>query len=81
MAELRARLNRRAEDAPEVIESRLANARAEIEHWREYDYVVVNDDLSRAFNACQSIAQSERLRRDRRPGLFEFVSDLLAEKD
>ena len=81
MAELRARLNRRAEDAPEVIESRLANARAEIEHWREYDYVVVNDDLSRAFSACQSIAQSERLRRDRRPGLFDFVSDLLAETD
>jgi len=81
MAELRARLNRRAEDAPEVIESRLANARAEIEHWREYDYVVVNDDLSRAFSACQSITQSERLRRDRRPGLFDFVSDLLAEKD
>ncbi|MBW3098707.1 guanylate kinase [Pseudohoeflea coraliihabitans] len=79
MAELRARLNRRAEDAEDVIERRLKNARLEIEHWREYDYCVVNDDLGRAFSACQAIVQSERLRRDRRPGLFEFVSDLLNE--
>ncbi len=81
MAELRARLNRRAEDSPEVIEQRLANARAEIEHWREYDYCVVNDDLERAYDAVRAIVQSERLRRDRRPGLFEFVSDLLNEPD
>jgi guanylate kinase len=81
MAELRARLNRRAEDSAEVIEQRLANAREEIEHWREYDYCVVNDDLERAYDAVRAIVQSERLRRDRRPGLFEFVSDLLNEPD
>ncbi|MAZ82636.1 MAG: guanylate kinase [Hoeflea sp.] len=81
MAELRLRLNRRAEDTAEVIERRLANARAEIEHWREYDYCVVNDDLERAYDAVKAIVQSERLRRDRRPGLFEFVSDLLNEPD
>lgn len=81
MAELRARLNRRAEDNPEVIERRLRNAREEIEHWREYDYCVINDDLDRAFMACQSIVASERLRRDRRPGLFDFVSGLLSETE
>jgi guanylate kinase len=80
MAELRARLQRRAEDAEDVIERRLANAREEIQHWREYDYVVVNDDLDRAYSAVRAIVQAERLRRDRRPGLFDFVSDLLAEK-
>ena len=77
MEELRARLHRRAEDADEVIEQRLANARSEIEHWREYDYVVVNDDLDRAYSAVRAIVQAERLRRDRRPGLFDFVQDLL----
>ncbi|SOE17423.1 guanylate kinase [Hoeflea halophila] len=77
MEELRARLHRRAEDADEVIEQRLANARSEIEHWREYDYVVVNDDLDRAYSAVRAIVQAERLRRDRRPGLFDFVKDLL----
>ncbi|MFP1631459.1 guanylate kinase [Zhengella sp. ZM62] len=80
MAELKARLKRRAEDSDEVIERRLANARSEIEHWREYDYVVVNDDLDRAFTAVRAIVSAERLRRDRRPGLFDFVSGLLDEQ-
>ncbi len=79
MTELKSRLFRRAEDSDDVIATRLANARAEIEHWRDYDYVVVNDDLDRAFAAVKSIVEAERLRRDRRPGLFEFVSGLLAE--
>lgn len=80
MRELRSRLKRRAEDSDQVIETRLANARKEIEHWRDYDYVVINDDLDRAFGAVRSIVAAERLRRDRRPGLFDFVSDLLDDK-
>lgn len=79
MAELQSRLHRRAEDSEEVIATRLANSRAEIEHWREYDYIVLNDDLDRAFSAVRSIVEAERLRRDRRPGLFEFVNGLLTE--
>ncbi|PPJ47090.1 guanylate kinase [Rhizobium sp. KAs_5_22] len=77
MAELQSRLHRRAEDTEEVIQTRLANSRAEISHWREYDYVIVNDDLDAAFDAVQSIVKAERLRRDRRHGLFDFVSDLV----
>jgi len=80
MAELRARLMRRAEDQQNVIEARLRNARSEMEHWRKYDYVVVNDDLDRAFHAVKCIVTAERLRRDRRPGLFSFVTGLLDEK-
>lgn len=79
MAELQSRLHRRAEDSEEVIATRLANSRAEIEHWREYDYIVVNDDLDRAFSSVRAIVEAERLRRDRRPGLFEFVNGLLTE--
>ncbi|MHA6684333.1 guanylate kinase [Mesorhizobium sp. A556] len=80
MKELKARLKRRAEDQEAVIETRLKNARTEIEHWTEYDFVVVNDDLDRAFGEVRSIVSAERLRRDRRPGLFDFVSRLLDEK-
>lgn len=80
MAELKARLKRRAEDQETVIETRLKNARTEIEHWTEYDFVVVNDDLDRAFSEVRAIVIAERLRRDRRPGLFDFVSGLLDEK-
>lgn len=78
MAELQSRLHRRAEDSEEVIQTRLNNSRAEIAHWREYDYVIVNDDLNSAFDAVQSIVKAERLRRDRRHGLFDFVEGLIA---
>jgi guanylate kinase len=77
MDELQSRLNRRAEDSADVIATRLANARAEIAHWREYDYVVVNDDLNRAFTSVKAIVEAERLRRDRRHGLFDFVQTLV----
>ncbi|CAN7463484.1 guanylate kinase [Pararhizobium sp. LjRoot235] len=79
MAELQSRLHRRAEDTEEVIATRLANSRSEIEHWIEYDYIVVNEDLDSAFASVQAIVEAERLRRDRRPGLFEFVNRLLTE--
>ncbi|RIY03530.1 guanylate kinase [Aureimonas flava] len=79
MAELKARLFRRAEDSSETIAMRLRNAKVEIERWRDYEYVVVNDDLNRAFSAVQSIVNAERLRRDRRPGLFDFTQVLLDE--
>jgi guanylate kinase len=79
MAELKARLQRRAEDRPEVIDTRLKNARVEIEHWREYDYVVVNDDLERAYATTRAILLAERARRERQPGLPDFVSGLLGE--
>lgn len=79
MAELRQRLERRAEDSAETIEKRLANARTEIQRWVEYDYVIVNDDLQNAFRALQGILAAERLRRARRTGLAPFVEGLLAE--
>ena len=79
MAELRQRLERRAEDSAETIEKRLANARTEIQRWVEYDYVIVNDDLQNAFKALQGILAAERLRRGRRTGLAPFVEGLLAE--
>lgn len=79
MTELQSRLHRRAEDSEAVIATRLANSRAEIEHWREYDYVIVNDDLNTAFEAVRSIVRAERLRRDRRHGIFDFVRGLVEE--
>jgi len=79
LSELKSRLQRRAEDTVEVIDTRLANSREEMGHWRDYDYVVINDDLDRAYTAVRAIVQAERLRRDRRPGLFDFVAGLLDE--
>jgi guanylate kinase len=78
--ELKARLERRAEDSPEVIAKRLANARIEMERWVEYDYVIVNEDLGRSFQSLKAIQAAERLKRDRLVGLSDFVEGLLAEK-
>lgn len=78
MAELKSRLERRAEDSAEVIDRRLANARTEIEHWQEYDHVLVNDDLEQAFEDVRAILTAARLQRRRRTGLAAFVEGLCA---
>ncbi len=77
MTELKARLERRAEDTPEVIERRLRNARDEIAQWDSYDYVLINDDLDRTFGELKSILAAERLRRERQVELADFVAQLL----
>lgn len=79
--ELKARLERRAEDAPETIRRRLDNARREIGKWTEYDYVIVNEDLDRSFRMVGAILTAERLRRERVAGLQDFVSGLLKDAD
>lgn len=79
MKELQSRLHRRAEDSVEVIETRLHNARVEIQKWSKYDYIVINEDLNRSYSSVKAIVTAERLRRDRRPGLFDFVDQLLDE--
>jgi len=75
-SELRTRLERRAEDSAEIILSRLANARSELDHWVEYDYVIVNQDLQASLAGLRAILDAERLRPHRRPGLADFVRGL-----
>jgi guanylate kinase len=79
MCELKARLERRAEDSSETIARRLANARVEIDRWTEYDYVIVNEDLDRSFQSLKAIQAAERMKRDRCVGLSGFVKALLDE--
>jgi len=74
--ELKTRLERRAEDASGVIEKRLKNARIEIEHWQEYDYVLVNQDLDVTFHSLMNILAAERLRRERQLGLPPVIERL-----
>jgi guanylate kinase len=80
MRELRARLDRRAEDTPSSIEARFQNARKEIERWRDYHYVVVNDDLKRAYCDVTAIVTAERLRARRiQAGVEQLIERLTAE--
>jgi guanylate kinase len=80
MRELRARLERRAEDTAASIEARFLNARKEIERWRDYHYVVVNDDLNRVYGDVKTIVAAERLRARRvQTGVGQLVERLMAE--
>lgn len=77
IAALEERLRSRATDSEEVVQHRMARARSEISHWDGYDYVVVNDDFDRCFEAVHGILKAERLRRARQTGLVDFVRGLM----
>ena len=81
IAELDRRLRSRGQDSDEVIAGRMAKSRDEISHWAEYDYVLVNEDLDATFERLKTILETERLRRDRQPGLADFVRGLNREFD
>lgn len=74
--ELERRLHTRAQDDKKTIRARMAKAGGEMSHWAEYDYVVVNRDLDRAFGDVRAILAAERLKRERQPGLSAFVRGL-----
>ena len=75
---LERRLKTRNQDDAEVMARRMAAAAAEIEHWNEYDYVVVNADLDASVAALCAILEAERLKRARQTGLDAFVRRVLA---
>ena len=75
--ELEDRLHKRAKDSPETIAYRMSRAHGEIQHWAEYDYILVNEELEFTVKRVRHILESERLRRDRQLGLAEFVRDLI----
>ena len=76
IVELERRLYARAQDTAEVVKGRMAKATSEMSHWAEYDYVIINRDLDESVKQVEAILAAERLRRDRRIGLGEFVREL-----
>lgn len=76
MEELEQRLRSRGTDSEEVIAGRMARAEAEISHWAEYDYVLVNSDVESCLAQVRTILAAERLKRLRQPGLVNFVRGL-----
>jgi len=76
-AELERRLRQRAQDSEEVVQKRMAKADAEISHWAEYDYVIVNYDLNESETLLSSILFAERLKRRRQIGLAAIVKEMI----
>lgn len=76
MQELERRLRERAQDSDEVVRKRMEKARAEISHWREYDYVLINQSLEETLEKIDTILRAERLKRVRQEGLAGFIMAL-----
>jgi guanylate kinase len=76
---LERRLRTRNQDPETVVQRRLKAAAAEIGHWHEYDYIIVNADLEASFASLTGIAAAERLKRERQIGLDAFVASVLAD--
>ncbi len=74
--ELERRLHSRAQDSDEVVRGRMAKAADEMSHWAEYDYIIINHDLEQSVAQVEAILTAERLRRERRAGLRDFVEAL-----
>lgn len=77
MAEVRRRLTARGTDAPDVIETRMHNARVEIATAGEYRFVVINDDIDTAVEDVRQIIRVEKMRAISRAAM---IRDLVAEK-
>ena len=77
MEELERRLRNRGTDSEEVIEARMRRAAAEISHWAEYDYVLINNDADKCRELVHNILKAERLKATRRVFLHDFVRQLI----
>ena len=76
LSELERRLFARAQDSAAVVRKRMAKAADEMSHWPEYDYIIINHDIEQSVADVQAILRAERLKRDRRQGVSDFVNGL-----
>jgi guanylate kinase len=77
MEELERRLRNRRTDSEEVVKRRMDRAAAEISHWAEYDYVLINNDAEKCCELVHNILKAERLKATRRVFLHDFVRELI----
>jgi guanylate kinase len=75
--ELEYRLGNRASENKEDFNKRMSEARKEISHYNEYDFVIINEEIDIAVNLVKSILYSERLRKHRQTSLQNVVNNLL----
>jgi len=77
MTELERRLRARGTDSDEVVQRRMDRAAAEISHWAEYDYVLINNDAEKCRELVHNILKAERIKATRRVFLHDFVRELI----
>jgi guanylate kinase len=75
--ELEKRLGTRATESQDSFKKRMSEARKEISHYSEYDFIIINEDIQESVNKIKTILYSESLRRHRQVGLKKFVDNLI----
>lgn len=75
--ELEKRLGTRATESQDSFKKRMSEARKEISHYSEYDFIIINEDIQESVNKIKTILYSESLRRHRQVGLNKFVDNLI----
>ena len=75
--ELEKRLGTRATESQDSFKKRMSEARKEISHYSEYDFIIINEDIQESVNKIKIILHSESLRRHRQVGLNKFVANLI----
>ncbi|MDC0969979.1 guanylate kinase [Alphaproteobacteria bacterium] len=75
--ELEKRLGARATESQDSFKKRMSEARKEISHYSEYDFIIINEDIQESVNKIKTILYSESLRRHRQVGLKKFVDNLI----
>jgi guanylate kinase len=75
--ELEKRLGTRATESKDSFKKRMSEARKEISHYSEYDFIIINEDIQESVNKIKTILHSEILRRHRQVGLDKFVDNLI----
>ena len=74
--DLEARPHSRAQDSEDEIRKRMAKAKDEIKHYKEFQYIIVNYDFEESVQRVQAILEGERLKRTRLTNIEEFVATL-----
>jgi len=75
--ELEKRLGARATESQDSFKKRMSEARKEISHYSEYDFIIINEDIQESVSKIKTILHSESLRKRRQVGLDEFVDNLI----
>ena len=75
--ELEKRLGARATESKDSFKKRMSEARKEISHYSEYDFIIINEDIQESVSKIKTILHSESLRKRRQVGLDEFVDNLI----
>ena len=70
------RLKKRNEDSEEIVKKRMSKAKAEMSHWIEYDYIIINHDIKKSAKEVKTILDSERKKRIRQKFIFDFIDKL-----